>query len=519
MKKFKVILALALVTSLFVAMFAACTQNSSNGSDSTPPAQDNTDHTDTPGICDPEDYVHLNMYYLDLRNTGTDHGERISSAINEYIGPTYGLQLNINWLSIGEWIKKVQLAISGGEVIDVLHLAAGNTITVLHPSNMLMDITDLLQEYAPETMELMADYLESYSYSGRIYGVPTYRSYCKNGYFIMRKDILDELGLTEFAQNMTSLTEYEQILSAVAEHYTAEQGIYALSRGASKSTMYAYLWNGDQFSDLYWYDGLGDTTSQIMMSEDDQALWLTDDPRFEQKLQRIATWRENGWIYPDSALIDVHGDDLLEQGVTFSIIDGSEYGVETVKSASCGRELICTMYYQGAIDASNLNGWGVGVPITSEEPEAACVMINALYTDEYLMNLLTRGEEGIDYTIEDDQIVYPVGTDYYYEADFLIGYNLLLKPLMGQGADYYQEIERLNQEATVSKYLGFLIENSEIEIYLSNLTSVSDQYRADLYCGGYTPELFAEYKQKLETAGVHEYIAAIQTQVDAWLTK
>ncbi|MBO6055333.1 MAG: DUF3502 domain-containing protein, partial [Oscillospiraceae bacterium] len=101
--------------------------------------------------------------------------------------------------------------------------------------------------------------------------------------------------------------------------------------------------------------------------------------------------------------------------------------------------------------------------------------------------------------------------------DFILGNNTLLVPLEGQGADYFDQIKKINDEAHISEYLGFAVNTAPLVDLSANLSAVNDQYTADLFTGGYTPELFAEYKSKLETAGVQDYLAEIQNQLSAWM--
>ena len=171
------------------------------------------------------------------------------------------------------------------------------------------------------------------------------------------------------------------------------------------------------------------------------------------------------------------------------------------------------------IMTSTLTSWGIGVPTTADEPEGACKMINILYTDEYVMNLITRGQEDVDYRLVDNQCVYDLAETghYYYEADFLIGNNLLTHPVDGQGADYFEQIKAINEAAHVSEYLGFVFDNGELQNLIANITAVSDQYSKDLACGNYTPEKLAEAKAKYEAGGVRDYLAEIQKQLDAWM--
>ncbi len=540
MKTMKSVLALILVAVLCLALFAACAKSETEApkNDTTPSSTDtapakndepaDTDEpapadepVDEPETYDPEDYTDIVMYYFDLRMCAADNGQHIEDAINEYIGPKYGLQVDLTWMVIGDWLTKVQLNIGSGERVDVLPLEVGCGVGTMYTNTMIMDITDYMAEYAPETMELMANFLPAYMYNGRLYGVPTLRGYVTNQYITMRKDILEELNLMDKAESMSSWTDFEEIMAAVTEAYKGT-GLWAVGNGVNKG--FGFPAGGgfigyDKFEDTDRYDGIGDSVGMAKTDKEGHVTWVHDDPQIEKDYARVRAWRENGWAYPDSALDETHGDELMKQNVQFASIQASEYGIDAVKSANCGHPTFSVMHAPGMIMTSTLTSWGIGVPVTADEPEGACKMINVLYTDEYVMNLITRGQEGVDYRLVDGECVYDLAEagHYYYEADFLIGNNLLTHPVQGQGADYFKEIKAINDAADISPYLGFVFDNGELSQYIANITAVGDQYSADMGGGNYTPEMYAEEKAKYEAAGVHEYLDELQKQLDAWM--
>ena len=105
----------------------------------------------------------------------------------------------------------------------------------------------------------------------------------------------------------------------------------------------------------------------------------------------------------------------------------------------------------------------------------------------------------------------------YYESDFIMGNNLLLKPIYGNGPNHYENVAADIAAAKNSEYLGFALDLNPLQDYIANISAVNDQYTPDLYTGNYTPEKFASYKAALETGGVHDYLDAVQKQLDAWL--
>ena len=529
MKKFKAILALVLVAALMLTLFAACGQSEEPSTTPNTNGGGETPGTDTPGDnADPntgidygeedeDEIVSIEFYFYDLRMTGADHGERIEAAVNEITEAEINTNVNITYMTIGDWQTKFQLSIGGGDRIDVASFCAGSGVATMYANTMAMDITEYMAEFAPEAMEIVQNYVGPYTYDGKLYGIPAYRNYARNYYIIMRKDILDELGLTEKAENLTTWSGYEEILAAVYEAYDGT-GLYPISKGAGKSLVSAngYLNNGDNFSDRIIWDTLGDATGVVRTDDEGNVMLYQESPEYEQELLLAKKWRDNGWVYPDSALVDTHGDELMKQGVTFSSIQGSEIGIETVKESACGYPVVCPMLNGALLSTSTIASWGMGVPITAEYPEQACKFLNLMYTNADLMNLLIWGIEGEDYTMDNGEVVLnPEGG--YYQADFLIGNNTLLKPLKGNGADFFERVDAINKETPNSTYLGFSLDTAPLELQISQITAVIDQYGGSLSCGEYTPEAYANYIAQLEAAGVRDYLSQIQGQLDAWL--
>ena len=132
------------------------------------------------------------------------------------------------------------------------------------------------------------------------------------------------------------------------------------------------------------------------------------------------------------------------------------------------------------------------------------------------------GIEGEDYVItETGEIDYPEGLDAntveYHEPDWMLGNQFNVLPWKGNGADYRQVAAQENVNSVISPYLGFALDTSKLETTVASLSAVRDQYIASLSCGLYTDEMYEEYIGKLKAAGLDDYIAEIQAQLDAYM--
>jgi len=531
MKSWKAIMALLLCACMLFAMLAACAKqetpaptneptNSNTEKDPEPAKTD--DKQDEPAKTEepeqqpePEAPTEVIFWISDVYAHGADHLDRLTAAINAITEPN-GVTVKPNFMNIGEWISKVQTSLISGEQVDLMCYSAGSGITSMVMRNMAMDITDELNEYAPETLDLMANYMGATTYNGRIYGVPTLRSYVTNGYFSFNQEMLDEAGLTELAKTMTTWSEFEQILQGLYDNFSA-QGCYPIA--ASLGAMLAgtgYYIHGDKFADIENVDTLGAGAGVVYTDTEGNVSLAQAKEEYKQACITAKEWLDKGWLHPDGVYDNqFRADDAIASRVAACEICPSELGVEATKTMRYGAQALCVKERPGMIMTSTLTAWGIGVPITSEEPEAACKLINMLYTNEDLMRIFVNGIEGEDYEIVDNVAQQKEGM--YSNGNFILGNNLLAIPLVGNDPDMYEQIKAENDAAQLSPYLGFTLDNSELELLTSQLTAVTDQYSCYMSCGAYSDADYAEYLDKLNAAGVQEYLDAVQAQLTAWL--
>ena len=528
MKKMKSLLAVLLIACLVLALFAACAKTETpaktdtpSTSTDTPAKTDDTKKDDAPAKTDepteePEEIVDIVYWSFDDYGKGQDHHDRIQAALNKLTEPE-GIHVDITYMSFGDWSTKVQMGLAGGDRCDVIALAITNNITNMRLNKMLRtDITDIWKEYASEAMEtvdyLMAPYIGS---DGTIYGLPAGRANVGTTFLIMNGEVLEELGLTEKAKAMNSFSELEEILQTVKEAYPDWWAITPYRKSLIPSN-----YGGDSFDDFIVADGAGDSTGTVFNNNGTMELYQKRDS-YHNAIQLAADWFQKGYVVPDGLYNDNQGDADMKAKMAFANMpcgsEGTEETVSNNKTSFFEYKAVAKALYTNVLSTGNATTWGTGVPVTCEEPEAAVKFINMMYTRADIMNVLVHGEEGVDYEVVD-------GEAHRYEnsfanGNFISGNNLLTYPLQGNGADYWQRIDQSDRSAPRSQYFGFVLDTSDLQLLISQISAVNDQYQQTLGCGGYTEELYQEYLSKLETAGVQDYIAAVQAQVDAWVAE
>ena len=525
MKKSKLFVSLFLVISLVLSVFTACSKSEPDTKDSTSQTSTTPEETSSTSTStesseqsSTDEITEIQIMLQDLRGVA-GKAQPVVDEINKLTEKEIGVTAKVTWVGNADYATQLSLAISSNEPYDLVMInpIPDSNFTTLTGNQQLMDITDLLNEYAKETLDLVSKYIGAYTIEGKIYGVPAYRNYSSSVYIIMRKDILEQIGMVEKAQNIKSWTEFEEILAAVAE----KTDIAPIAGNKNISYQPGMIFNSDNFSDTILFDNLGDSLNVIYVDENNKVKSLTEV--FKPQIERMKKWYDNGWVYRDSIITDDHVDTLMKAGVTFSSIQTSELGVETSKKEATGYDVVCVEVSPNLVASNFVNKFGLSVPVTADEPEAGVKWINELYTNPDMENLLVWGVEGVDYVLVDGEADYPEGVDAnsvrYHTADFLYGNYFNAHPWKGNGADFRQRAKQALDAAPVSPYLGFAADTSSLSNIIASITAVRDQYSGQVLCGAWDDKVYNDYVQALKDAGLEEYMAEFQRQLDDWISK
>ena len=528
MKKLKAILALILVACLFVTLFAACAKNDEQPTTNNQPStennqQNNTQDEDKPTDADtqqPDDNEEVEItdvifWVFDDRGSGAANEARIEAAMNKITEPE-GVHVDISYLNIGDYKTKVQLAISGGERIDLLQIFLNSQIAQARSINMLRDdITDIYKEYAADALEVVAPYMAPYmDKDGTIYGLPVQRAHVGGTFWLFNKEVAVELGLEEKIANLDSYSELEEILSIVQNAYP---DWYAIQPYQTYGVI-PQSYGGDLFADSVVSDSVGDSIGMVY-NNDGKIELLPASQHYLDSVKLSANWFNKGYVWPDGLYNKEDGNSNMKAKVSFAAMtssEGSAKAVGATKSALFDYEVLCVEApYPRMFSTGSVSFWGMGIPTSCQEPEAACKLLNMLYTNADLMNVFVHGEEGVDYQVIDGE-AHKLENG-YSEGNYVVGNNFLTWPVAGTGADHWEAIKKINEETQLSPFMGFVLDTSKLDLYIAQINAVRDQYHQTMVNGGYTPESYQEYLDKLQDADVQGYLDAIQTQLDAWV--
>ena len=526
--KHKKLWALLLAMVMVVCMFAACGKTE----EAPAPAETQAAATETQAAApaeteEVEDVAELEIMFWTLSGFLPEDVDMVEDAINAITEEKINAVVNLNIVEMGTYYEQVNLMMASQEKLDLLVTLPGGPahFNSLTAQNQLMDITDLVQEYGQDLLEVIPDgWLEGTKVNGRLYSVTSMGDKATPLAFACRTDILEETGIDY--STIKSAKDLEVLFAKVKELYPQMSPVAV---GSAKILTTPYFIDAD--TDLFVkYDGLGEGDNSILGIMPEDGTTIGNNYTNRHQLHSYATfkeWYDKGWVYLDGATYMEGAEQLIAGNQSFGTFRCVAYGSESSFSVTCGHDMTYIWLDDEAeINTGAIRKFSWSIPVTATEPEAAMKMMNLLYTDAEIVNLLTWGIEGVHYqTLEDGTIDFVDGEDAgtcgYWIGDgtSIWGNGFLAKVRKGQDLDVREKCLEINLNAKVSEFLGFSFDQTGLENEISMMTMAIEQYRPTLQCGLYSDEFYNDFMQKLKDSGIEKYIAAAQEQLDAWVAE
>ena len=441
----------------------------------------------------------------------------VEEAINEITREEINAEITLKPIFIGDYSSSVSLSLQAGEKIDVLQSVGDFNNAV--STGMAMDLTDMLDDCAPESKELMGeDWLAACSYEGKIYGLPTYKPIALTPMVVYRQDIADELGIDMSAVN--SIDDVTAVLEKVKEgkpDMTPLAPVEAGSLGLNRT-----------YGDVDWLTDDYNTPVGVLMGEDLTVVDLYSSDVFMDRCKLARSWNETGLSMKDAATTTSMAAELMTSGNYFCYMAAYSYPeADTAASlqAQCGNYPIGAKIIGDAyLTTADINALTWMIASNSEVGETALKFLNMTFTDERIVNLLIYGIEGRDYVLDADGYAsYPEGEDAAtvpYTAQLscgTLGNFFIMYPTVGTNKDSLAwELEQ-NKEAKTSPAMGFTFDASAYKTQYTAVKNVISQYLNGLLCGSVDPETeIPKFVSALNDAGYQDILAGKQEQLDAW---
>lgn len=460
-----------------------------------------------------EDMTTLSLWIPTLATYTDDAVAEVEEAINAHLGETYGLQVDLEYVEIGNFEQAVNLAMTTDEVDVTCYFTGDGQLSNYVNNGQLLDITDYFENASDDLKNTFTDAeIIASTMNGRMYGLVRKYQYGGHAVAVMNQAIVDELGID--AKAITSLDQLDEVLYQVHEKYP---DIYAMVPQSTSEMTWAWAQVCDKGIGLtnYAYADWGTTELKS----------LFECEGFADFCAHINKWYKDGLIMSDALSNTMEGSSMVTAGSVFCCLhNGDVDPLDKIYPNTVESGLLAA---PRAIP-TDIGSLQYGISANSAHPDEAFTLLGAMYTDPEFATLLAYGIEGEHYVLNDKgRAEYPEGMTAENEpyggfsatatyADFLI---LPVKEI-ALYEDAKETVDAWDASVEVSPSFGFFFDTSDKADFLTAYSNLEDKYKDALMSGSVALEdVLPQIQSELESIGFYDVLAETQTALDAYLAE
>lgn len=444
----------------------------------------------------------------------------VTSDIDDFIAEILLEKFNIEvkTVKLPEYAQQLNIRLSGGNTPDIFLIPNRTLMTEMVKNEYLLDLTPYLEQLKP-TVDFVSDgsgVMTSGLYGEGVYAIPKRETINKpllvDGLMI-RKDWLDKL-------NMTMPTNYEELFEA-AKAFTEKD-----PDGNGKNDTYGYFseWGLQTFGKGIMADLKCDTQNSIYMEDGELKSTLYNE-NMKEALLRGKMWMDSGVVDPDvKTNIGASSSVTIQQcktGIAYANwatgwrLESLE--IYNVVDPECEWAWIPTFegedYNPNYKNVGGGNLFGINPQLPDEDPEklARIFELFNFVSSEEGQRLVCYGREGVEYTLDGDNIVMTQDLEILKDAGFVWAYQIsgrdeeqYLKTKFAYMEDKFDDI--MSREA-VATYGGLILPPEEINIADMNTYIVEEMWK--FLNGDRDIEEYEEFLKVLEE--VYNYPAYLES--------
>ena len=465
----------------------------------------------TPAMVSADETTTLSLWIPTLATYTDDAVAEVEEKINEYMGEKYGIQVELEYVEIGNFEQAINLAMTTDEVDVTCYFTGDGQLSNYVTNGQLLDITDYFEKASDELKNTFTDAeITASSMNGRMYGLVRKYQYGGHGVVVMNKDIAEELGID--AKSITTMDQLDEILYQVHEAYP---DIYTMVPQSTSEMAWAWTQICDKGIGLTNYAYADWGTTEL------KSLFETDG--FREFCEYTNKWYNDGLIMSDALSNTMEGSSMITAGSAFCCFHNGdvdpldELYPNTVESG---------IFAQPRAISTDIGNLQYGISANSAHPDEAFTLLGAMYTDPEFATLLAYGIEGEHYVLnENGRAEYPEGmtaeTEPYGGFSATATYaDFLILPVKETALyeDAKATVEEWDASVEVSPAFGFYYDTSEITDFLTAYSNLEEKYEDAIMTGSIAlDDVLPQIQSELESIGFYEVLADTQTALDEYL--
>ena len=518
--KLKKLISMLLALVMLLAVMTACAaktdpvQQPDSTTDTAADAADPAQDTEQPAAA--EDIVTLQI--LTAGDTPAGGVTLAKMSDEELVADGLGINVNITYYPWSDYQDKSSTMIMSGEQVD-LYLVFLSTAFNNYSNRLSMDLKDLYATYGTDIQPHINEQdINAYlTTDGALVAIPAI--YPKNGIsgaMLYREDLRVKYG----CEPITDLDTFLAYCEAIKEN---EQGMVPFTRLTAPLTR-AF---GDQFDN--YVDGPENSYYTIELTADGKYVahnMYEKGLSFYSLAKLNGEMMQKGYLPSDASQLDVETENNWFKNGKTAILNQDLFQFtqveDAVKQNVPGAELAWTILYadEGVGWAASNNACAIAS--TCQNPEKAMQFINWLHADQANYDLYMYGIEGEHYTLEaDGSVALPEGVTSAtnpYNATPWNFYNASLHRASSADSELTKQAMKYWATAKVKEAVAsdFAFDPTNVTLEVGQLASVTKEIMDPMFKGSADISGWDDGLAKMKDAGIDEYVAEVQRQLDAY---
>lgn len=431
--------------------------------------------------------------------------DTVWEEVNKLMVERYGIKINFVMTDAGSLGQKIQMMNASQEAYDlVLTTHSINPFSTNVANGSLLDLTDLLPKYAPKLYESLSDAeIASVSVDGRMYAVPNWQmqSYATGLWF--PEEYLTQSGFS--LDDFNKLEDLEPYLKKMTEiNPKLDKNDINWNNSMTYYGMTPIIQDKNPAVVYYNKEGKPKVINQY------------ESPEFMEYAKLVHSWVEKGYMTKvhDQA-IDTYYNAEVKRGA----VGVCRYMPATARNNARVYKypFVTKQLSDAVITNQGIQAAMTGIGTFSKNPEAAVKVLEIMYTDKEILNMVLHGIEGVNYDKVGENLIHKKDDNTYGISYWQI--SSAINSYLSDDFDpqQWEQEKAIDAEAKASPIIGFSPDTDSILGALGNCDTVIKEKYDSINRGLVDPEkAIPELNKALKQAGVDKVIAELQRQIDEW---
>lgn len=451
------------------------------------------------------------VWYMPKAIENMSDQKMIEDEVNKLLEGKIDAKLRFCLIDAASYDEKMNVIISSGEAFDICFTSSWtNSYLKNVQRNAFLDISDLLEKHGKAILEKSdTRMIEALTTDGKLFAIPSQIPIVVPTSRVIKADLSEKYNFDyKNAQDIKSL---EPFLEQVKKN---EVGITPIlvTGNSELAWIMPERYNDDSIPGLR-YD-----------QEKNEYVKYYDIPEVENHYRIINDYYKKGYIAKDA----MSKTDYMSEAKSgkYAVLNGTgAYTEDGSKSAATyGFECAETNLGSGVITTPGIMTAMNAISVNSKNPEKAIQLLNIIWEDPQISNLLAYGIEGIHYAVDTSrEDIFSVIPNSGKEQTWALWHNFI-GPLWDQWDSPWNRVEALeemkaaNDAAETSEVFGFIFDSEPVKTEFAQVSAVIEEIKPVLITGSMPDfdEYYAVANKKLADAKIDVLLQEANRQLEEW---